>query len=111
MRVDGTGSHDLTIAKHQRRAIESGAVPQRRLGTGFDEASVAYSKGGPLIGPDHRREKMAPKLLGKEDDMTKKTIISKKTRGGKNIKAHRRKHRIGPGKSAQIHQNIYAEGS
>ncbi len=52
---------------------------------------------------------MAPKLLGKENDMAKKTIISKKTSGGKNIKAHRRKRRIEPGESAQIHQNVYAE--
>ena len=41
--------------------------------------------------------------------MTKKTIISKKMSGGKKIKAHRRKRRIEPGESAQIHQNIYAE--
>jgi hypothetical protein len=52
---------------------------------------------------------MAPKPLGKENDMTKKTIISKKTSAGKNIKAHRRRRRIEPGESAQIHQNIYTE--
>lgn len=52
---------------------------------------------------------MAPKFLRKENDMTKKTIISKKTNGGKNIKARRRKLRIEPGESAQIHQNIYEE--
>ncbi len=52
---------------------------------------------------------MAPKFLGRESDMAKKKIISKKTSGGKNIKAHRRKRKIEPGESAQIHQNIYAE--
>ncbi|MGA7854235.1 MAG: hypothetical protein WCA15_12990 [Candidatus Acidiferrales bacterium] len=41
--------------------------------------------------------------------MAKKTITSKKTTSGKNIKAHRRKRRFEPGESAQIHQNIYAE--
>jgi hypothetical protein len=52
---------------------------------------------------------MAPQLLGKENHMAKKMITSKKTTGGKNIKAHRRKRRFEPGESAQIHQNIYAE--
>jgi hypothetical protein len=52
---------------------------------------------------------MAPKLLGKEKNMTKKTIISKKANAGKNSKVRRRKRRIEPGESAQIHQNIYAE--
>lgn len=79
------------------------------FGTGFDEWFDRVFEGGPPIGPNHQRKKMAPELLGKESDMTKKTIISKKTSGGKNIKAHRRKRRLEPGESAQIHQNIYAE--
>lgn len=98
----------LTIRRRDSQKVTP-AVSFVYFGTGFDEWFDGIFEEGPPIGPDHRREKMAPKSFGKENDMTKKAIISKKTNDGKNIKAHRRKLRIEPGESAQIHQNIYEE--